>query len=89
MIHRSESKNRATAGVLEGQGEEEPECSQAKRWQTPDGPTAHGHGGSCGEGPARVSGSPVRSKHGEKPELGWGTALGEWGPDAGLWAIYR
>lgn len=32
MIHRHESKNRVAAGVLEGQGPEQREGSQAKRW---------------------------------------------------------
>lgn len=62
MIHRSDSKNRAAAGVLKDKGMKKPECSQAKGWGGPDGPMAHGQGGSCGEGSARVTGSPVREQ---------------------------
>lgn len=91
MIHRHESKNRVAAGVLEGQGPEQREGSQAKRWWGPDGPTADGHSrrGGCGKERGEGEWGPVRSGHGERPGAGLGhSPRGEWGPDAGLWAIY-
>lgn len=62
MIHRSDSKNRAAAGVLKDNGVKEPERSQAKGRGGRDGPMAHGQGCSGGEGSARVTGSPVREQ---------------------------